>query len=279
MTKELILYADESTVRGRFYSNFYGGLIVRSNDLTTVQSALALKKEYLHFYGEVKWQKVTRNYLDKYVTLMDTFFDFVAQDKIKVRIMFTQNVNVPRNLTQYQQDNEYHLLYYQFIKHGFGLTERTTTTHPVALRIYLDRMPNTKANNLRFKRYLSSLEGLEAFQHANIRLPLDQIAEVDSHNHNLLQCLDIVLGAMQFRLNDKHKVKPAGSRTRGSRTRAKEQLYKHILVRIRGIYPNFNIGINTGIEGDRRNYWRHPYRHWLFVPSDFERDKGLGKRG
>ena len=38
---------------------------------------------------------------------------------------------------------------------------------------------------------------------------------------------------MAFRLNDKHKIKPPGQRTRGKRTIAKERLYKHISQRIR----------------------------------------------
>jgi len=59
-------------------------------------------------------------------------------------------------------------------------------------------------------------------------IPEDQIAEVKSHNHVLLQCVDIVLGAIQFRLNDLHKVTPEGKWRRGKRTIAKEKLYKMI---------------------------------------------------
>ena len=109
-------------------------------------------------------------------------------------------------------------------------------------------------------------------------VPEDQIAEVKSHNHVLLQCVDIVLGAIQFRLNDLHKVKPEGSRTRGKRTIAKEKLYKHINRRIRNIYPNFNIGITTGTKGDESSYWGHPYRHWLFIPSSHKKNDAKTKK-
>ena len=70
------------------------------------------------------------------------------------------------------------------------------------------------------------------------------VAEVCSHDHVLLQCTDIVLGAMYFRLNNLHLEKPAGSRTRGKRTIAKEKLYKHINSQISSILPHFNIGVN-----------------------------------
>lgn len=97
-------------------------------------------------------------------------------------------------------------------------------------------------------------------------------------DHDILQCLDVVLGSIQFRLNDKHKEIPLGAKRRGKRTIAKEKLYKHINGRIREIYPGFNIGISTGVKGDKSNRWKHPYRHWLFLPAnkkvDFEKTKG-----
>lgn len=50
MLKELILYADESVKSGEFYSNFYGGCLIQSEDIETVKVA---------FNSELKWQKVT----------------------------------------------------------------------------------------------------------------------------------------------------------------------------------------------------------------------------
>ena len=110
------------------------------------------------------------------------------------------------------------------------------------------------------------------FRAAGVAFRQDQIAEVSSHNHVLLQCLDVVLGAMCFRLNDKHKEKPPGEKRRGRRTIAKEKLYRFILGRIRQIYPNFNIGDSTGTQGNLANRWQHPYRHWKFVPQEHEVD-------
>ena len=69
----------------------------------------------------LKWVRITSNYLEKYKSFLDAFFDLVEQGHIKIRIMFTQNVYSPRNLDDYQIDNQYFLLYYQLIKHAFGL--------------------------------------------------------------------------------------------------------------------------------------------------------------
>ncbi|QNP30698.1 hypothetical protein [Cylindrospermopsis curvispora] len=98
-----------------------------------------------------------------------------------------------------------------------------------------------------------------------------------SHDHAVLQCLDVVLGAMQFRLNNKHKEKPDGARCRAKRTIAKEKLYLHIYQRISKIYPRLNVGVSTSIRGDTTNRWHHPYRHWLFKPEDFSIDPSKTK--
>ncbi len=70
---------------------------------------------------------------------------------------------------------------------------------------------------------------------------------------------------------------PAGSNRRGSRTIAKEKLYKHINAHIRSLHKGFNIGITTGTRGDMENLWRDPYRHWRFEPKDAQRDSSKTK--
>ena len=91
--------------------------------------------------------------------------------------------------------------------------------------------------------------------------------------------MDIVLGAMNFRLNDFHKIKDIDTGKRSKRTIAKDKLYKVIYSNITEIRPRFNVGISTGIDGDSSNFWKHLYRHWNFVSSYTHFDKSLTKRG
>jgi hypothetical protein len=142
----------------------------------------------------------------------------------------------------------------------------------------MDQLPANREQNTQFKAYLLGLNHNPNFRGAGIRFRADQIAEVHSHDHVLMQCLDVVLGAMAFRLNDKHKEKPPGKHRRGKRTVAKERLYKHIRARICQLYPNFNIGETTGKGGDWANVWLHPYRHWKFVPAEHETDPTKTKK-
>jgi len=131
-------------------------------------------------------------------------------------------------------------------------------------------MPATKEGSDRFKTYLSDMPNTAAFYGCPLVIPRDQIAEVNSHDHVLLQCIDIVMGAIQFRLNNHHLEKPADQRTRGKRTIAKEKLYKTILEEICTIHPHFNIGVSTGSRNYKNPHWESPYEHWLFTPSHLQ---------
>jgi hypothetical protein len=270
--KEYIIFCDESDREGTYYSNFYGGLIVGASQYQRATKALTTAKEALNLYSEVKWDKVTERYLPKYQTLIKHFFSEVVSGNVKVRIMFRQNAHRPRGLTVEHIEMQYFMLYYQFIKHAFGLEFIEPAETGTQLRLYFDQFPDTREKGERFKGFLLALQTSPKFRSARISIAREDITEVLSHNHVLLQCLDIVLGAMSFRLNDKHKQKRPGQTRRGKRTRAKEALYKAILSEIKSIHPNFNIGVTTSLKGNPKARWEDPYLHWRFVPklADFE---------
>ena len=267
---EYILYCDESCSDGPKFSDFFGGCLISSKDFIPVTSALEEKKRELNLFGEIKWTKVTERYLDKYKQIMDLFFSYVREGKIKVRIMYRDNNDRPSNYHErHSNDDKYFKLYYQFLKNAFGLKYIPTDLGDVYLRIYLDQLPDTKEKSSRFKEYVRNIPNIKDFQEVRGRLHIREgdVAEVCSHDHVLLQCTDIVLGAMYFRLNDLHQEKPVGSRTRGKRTSAKEKLYKHINTQISSILPYFNIGISTGSRGCQNPSWELPYSHWKFMPK------------
>jgi Protein of unknown function (DUF3800) len=273
---EYILYCDESVREGQYYSNFYGGVLVGASLVQAVSSRLNAAKAALRFAGEVKWTKVTVAYLDKYCRLIDALFDEVEADRVKVRIMFRQNARKPRGLTKLQVEQTFYMLYYQFIKHGFGFAWMPAHDPTARLRVYFDQFPDTGEQVARFKGYILGLNASREFRNAALVINGEDLTEVRSHDHVLLQCIDIVLGAMAFRLNDMHLAKPKGSRRRAARTIAKEKLYKHILQRIRRVRAGFNIGVTTGAY-PLEERWLQPYRHWAFVPSDHEYDASLTK--
>ena len=265
---EYILYCDESSSNGPLYSDFFGGCLINSKDWIAIENAIKADKERLNLTGEIKWTKVTAQYLDKYVQIMEMFFSFIREGKVKVRIMFRSNNDYPsNNRGPHSDDDKYFKLYYQFLKNAFGL-KYITSEEPVSLRIYLDQLPDTKEKASRFKAYVRNIPNIRDFADAKSRICIREgdVAEVRSHEHVLLQCTDIVLGAMYFRLNNLHMEKPEGKHVRGKRTIAKEKLYKYINAQICSILPHFNIGISTGKRGYEYPDWELPYSHWRFIP-------------
>lgn len=269
--KEYILFCDESDRRGRYFSNFYGGALVGSSHYQRITDRLNNKKAELNLYQEVKWAKVTEQYLEKYIELIQVFFEEISQGHLRLRIMFRQNAHLPSGLSREHVDWEYYLLYYQFVKHAFGLEHAVEN---LRLRLYFDTFPDTAEKSEQFKGFLLGLTKTRAWKSIDIKK--EDITEVRSHDHVILQCMDIVLGAMSFRLNDKHKEIPPGAKRRGKRTIAKEKLYKAILAEIRKIRPGFNIGVSTRAT-TLAERWSLPYMHWAFVPSEETFDSSLTK--
>jgi hypothetical protein len=271
--KEYIIFCDESEKKGRYYSNFYGGVLVGASQYERITKRLNDKKQELNLFAEVKWEKVTERYLQKYEKLVTCFFEEVFAGNLKVRVMFTQNALVPQGLTKEDLELEYYRLYYQFIKHSFGLRYIPPNPDGTRLRLYFDQFPDTGEKVERFKGYLLGLRQFARFKNAGIVLSSQDITDVRSHEHVLLQCLDVVLGAMAFRLNDKHKQKLPGKRIRGKRTVAKEKLYMAIRAEVCKTHANFNIGMSTGLGGNITNRWKAPYLHWQFKPTDHQFDE------
>ncbi len=83
---------------------------------------------------------------------------------------------------------------------------------------------------------------------------------------------------MQSRLNEKHTKPVPPAKRRSKRARAKEKVYKAIKERIFAIYPNFNVGVSTATAEGLHMRFEHPYRHWLFVPSNAEVDPERTKK-
>ena len=73
--REYVLYCDESKSTGKYFGNFYGGVLIDSANLDHCVQQLLQRKEDLNLHSEVKYQRITEQYLEKYLSLMELFFD------------------------------------------------------------------------------------------------------------------------------------------------------------------------------------------------------------
>ena len=274
--KKIIIWCDEADKKGKFYSNFYGGILTTNQHYEEVIARIAKVCLDNNLHKELKWTKVTSQYLDKYINVIDELFHLLKEGKVKLRVMFRQNALVPTHLDEAQKRDEYFILYYHFLKYAFGLEYANNSGKAVSLSVFFDYLPDTIAKKEIFKDYIKGLSKDKKFRDAKIVIKRDEITEIRSHDHVMVQVLDIVLGGICARLNEKFNEVPPGSKVRGKKTIAKEKLYKHINRRIREIYPNFNIGVSTGRK-ELEDVWEHPYRHWCFKPREFEIDSTLYK--
>lgn len=260
----LLVYSDESELKGDYYSNFYGAIIVDFNQLANINKDLEEYKSSLGLTGELKWNKINYHRRELYVDYINYFFDnYIKQGKAKVRILFTQNRHEYTGIAC-SDDEKYYKLYYQLLKNGLGLYHHNYN-EPVFVRFYVDRLP-FRSKSKEFKNYIANLSSNHFFN-KNIIIKEEDITEIDSEKHILLQSLDIVLGAMQFKLNRKHEYRDVPGKI-PSRTKAKLEVYKAINQKICEMKPNFNIGISTGISSDIKRRWNDDYRHWRFVPNE-----------
>lgn len=266
MAKRLYIYCDESVLNGSRYKDFYGGLLVEADKAKAISDSFETVKTEIGT-SELKWQKITvRNY-EQYVKLVRLIFSYISKNELKIRIFFSKTRQNYVKYDQYQRERKYHLLYFQFLKHAFGL-QYHDINDAVSLEIFLDTMPDSKKNNEEFKRYLLSLQNLGTWRNKRITIFPDDIKEVDSKKHVLMQALDIVLGAIAWKLNNGHKYISPGQTKRGKKTKAKEKVYEAIKQEVLSFHPYFNFGLGTGDQGDIANRWHFRYSHWLFKPKE-----------
>ncbi len=267
--KYFTIYCDESSHKGDKFANFYGGALLKTQDQEPIADLLNAKKAELGFRSEIKWTNITKQDADRYIEFVKYYFHFISSGRIKIRIMFSSKRVEATGLDSFHHQNRYFLLYYEFIKHAFGLQYcNPDSIDRVFVTLLLDEIPDTKAKKAQFRGRISSLENTPTFHGRNIFFPRHSIAEIDSSKHVIQQGLDIILGSMQFKLNGWNLKKPEGSTRRGKRTLAKDRVYKAINSEIQSIYKRpFNIGISTGIRTPNGR-WFDPYRHWQFIPTN-----------
>lgn len=272
----IYIWLDESDKKGTYYSNFYGGILINSNHYEKIKSELEALCAELGITDEIKWQKVNAYTIEKYKRIVDYTFELLANGYAKIRIFFRNNQFKPLDLTDLHRENEFTILYFEFIKYAFGLNFCDWPEEERFVRLYIDDIPARGSQVWEFKQFLLGLNNWSEFQRNRVRIRENEIIEVDSSQHLPLQLLDLVLGAMCFRLNNKHKLKPEGARFRGKRTIIKEKLYKYIYSKISELRPRFNIGESTGMSS-AEDRWTHPYRHWSFKPHNCIRDYNEAK--
>lgn len=269
------LYADEAWTHDpehRFW-RFYGGALLRSAERPRIENELLAVKAARGLDGEIKWSLTTPARVERFGVVVDRFLDFVESGDVKLRYMWLDQLRQdPNALTTWHREYGYYILYYFFVVFGFGLPwhdERDT----VSIEFFPDILPFEPQKRQEFRAFLLRCHNSHRFrQRAPFRITT--VAAVDSAKHIILQCVDVIIGAVGYKLNKQYLAKPG--RRRSVSSVAKIELWQRVRDRLglidmgeRGT-RSFAVGVNTGTGTEAQNRWRHKFRQWDFrTPGAF----------
>lgn len=274
------LYSDEAWThnpRLRFW-RFYGGALVKSSDRERVENALLALKNELGLQGEIKWSEARQFNSDRIAVVVERFLQFVESGDVKFRYMWIDNgFQNPEALTPYHEEWGFYILYYYFVVQGFGLPWHDENG-AVEVELFPDQLPDNVDKRRAFREFLMRAHTFQRYETGS-QFRISEVADdVKSGHHIILQCVDFIIGAIGYRLNDRHRVKQNNGR-RSDGTRRKEGLYKGIYRALRKIDMGergtlaYSIGHSTGKGGEWANLWRHKFRQWDFRgPGAFNPD-------
>lgn len=220
------LYIDETSQTKHEYL-VLGGIIVHQQSVARFNELIGKARQPELPFGEMKWEKVSRSKLAAYKRVIDTFFnadehcqpmDFhsvvVHTPSLKDKLYNSGSREIGFNKDVYQLCMKFGRLYKRRLFHVYP-DERQTKNSPEELRQILNFGMRKKGDGRDW--------------------PFRRIHFQDSKKIYALQVVDILIGAMAYRLNQHHKKEGASL--------AKTEFSQYILERakIQDIYRDTNV--------------------------------------
>lgn len=249
-----IIICDESTKKGKNYSYFYGGAILKENKYDKISMILNDYKSKLGF-NELKRVKISEANYKAYIDVLDLFFTFVKSGDIKVRIMFSPNnqlmVDIPHSCNE-----TFMKFYHTFIINAFNIFY---AKHNFRLRVVCDDLPETKKQCRVFKQCLVQKIATNKKPNTNkVYIKQRYIEEVDSSKHVILQCVDVIVGLVDFILNtSKDDIRQS------KRAMARYRVWNHLIECIKDLDNNFVVEETTRPVYSFRG-WVKKYSHFVY---------------
>lgn len=205
-----------------------GGLWIRASDVAAVDQEIRKLRhkhgyrndegKFIDFLGELKWTKVSTKYLSIYKELVDLFFQSLDQGKIRFCAMLVDTHDPAiQEYDNIKRDGYFKLLYQLYLHncrvpgvYSIFPDQITNPTHKVnlaTLQITLERGLSKK-----FSELVNPQNKPEKF--------VQTITPVDSKKVQVMQMVDVVIGAIGY-LQNQH------FRQRGAKS-AKIELMKYV---------------------------------------------------
>lgn len=283
MPKIYELYADEAWTHSspplRRYWCFYGGVFGPEETLDRLDTALLHVIRRFGLRGEVKWSRLNEQNIDCYIALIDTFFEVLRNEDIHYRQMFLDRSNVwlPEHGSEPVSELEAQFkLYYQFLKHAFGLRYLPVNDVDgrIQVNLHLDNHSNQDLKS-RLTRFVADLPRL--LERDDIKI---SVSFINSSKSRRLQICDLLMGAAGSHGNQMQKQRPGGRRGMSAKQRLRDRVCLHIYNHLRRLDADtrntraFNWFETTGHDGNNANRLHHKARIWKFKPTRSRKDFG-----
>lgn len=231
--KTIRIYSDESRHINERFMLLSGLWIDEDKTKSAVNQIRKLRQahgyinsdgKHINFAGEFKWQKASDKYLHVYQALVDIFFEWIDNDTIRFCCMLIDTENPEIKKYNNIKEDGYFKLLYQLYFHNSKI--------PAIYKIFPDSISNAtvKVNlpkldsslDFSFKKKFISLMNPE--ENIPVRGFVNNITPIDSKSSELIQVVDVVMGAIGYLQNQLFK--------RGNAKTAKIKLMKYVFEKI-----------------------------------------------
>ena len=173
------------------------GIIIRDRRIDEFNNTIAAYRKQTNMHSELKWSKVSNQKLSEYKTFVDYFFALCDTDKIHFRSIIFDNHEVDhKKFSSGNKEEGFYKFYYQLFL-LFGKKYFNPKTKDTKFIIHPDyRHTKYKLNDL--KGILNS--GFSKKTQIN-ESPFVSIEPKNSKNSEVIQILDIILGAIGYDKN------------------------------------------------------------------------------
>ena len=137
-----------------------------------------------HFYGEIKWTKVSKSQQKFYTEIIEYFFS--TDISFRALVINKSQIKTADNTQDF--DTFYYKMYYQLIHHKLNMENR--------YNVYLDIKDTLSAQKV------NKLKDVLQTQYGIIR----NLQNIRSHESVLLQLTDLIMGAINYHLRGNHRV-------------------------------------------------------------------------
>jgi hypothetical protein len=188
------IYCDESRQTSEHFM-VIGGIIIRQENAEAVNEILADYRIDFGMIKELKWGRVSKRFIEQYKKFIDIFFELIESNKIIFHCIIMDTKKFRQLQKGKDKEVGFYTVYYYLLLHRFGRRYHSEK-HNCRFHLKLDQRNSTFPLD-RLNKYLNN-----ALIGYGVRYrPFRSIEPIDSKHHDLLQMVDILIGAIGYEKN------------------------------------------------------------------------------